>query len=216
MTTVAIDGPAGAGKSTVAKMVADELGFDYLDTGAMYRALALLATRKGIADDDGPTLGRLASRAHIEIGKRVLVDGQDVTDDIRSEDVSRAVSAVAAHPEVRSEMAALQRKTAAAQDVVMEGRDIGSNVVPEAEAKIFLTASVDERARRRAGQLGVSGDAARIEDIRRDIAERDRADSQREVSPLVKAPGAREVDSTGKNVEEVVAEIVDAVREMLG
>jgi cytidylate kinase len=181
----------------------------------MYRALALLALRRNISTDDGEALGELAANVDIEVGERVLVDGEDVTDGIRSEEISRAVSAVAIHPEVRQRMAAVQRSIAQCGDVVVEGRDIGSKVLPRAEAKIFLTASVDERAVRRAEQLGVSDDPKQVDEIGVAIAERDRSDSQRAVSPLMKARGALEVDSTGKGIDVVVDEIVEAVREAL-
>lgn len=206
MTVVAIDGPAGAGKSTVARRVAAALGYAYLDTGAMYRAVALAALEKDMDLADGPALGALAQALTIEATQRgVLLDGRDVSERIRAADVTELVSAVAAHPEVRGALVAQQRHAASVADVVMEGRDIGSAVVPEAEVKIFLTASLEERARRRFEE---SSGAEDLESIRRSIADRDAADAARAASPLVKAQGAVEVDTTGLTVDEVVAAIV--------
>ena len=206
MTVVAIDGPAGAGKSTVARRVAESLGFDYLDTGAMYRAIALAALEGGIDATDGPALGELAASSGIEATDRgVWLNGRDVTDRIRAADVTELVSVVAAHPEVRTALVAQQRQAAATTDVVMEGRDIGSAVVPDAEVKIFLTASLEERARRRWEESGGAEDLA---SIRASIADRDAADAGRATSPLVKAQGAVEVDTTGLSIDEVVAAIV--------
>lgn len=213
MTVVAIDGPAGAGKSTVARRAAEELGFTYVDTGALYRAVALACLEKGVSLDDATATAGIAAAARIEYDHgTLLLDGRDVTARIRESDVTAAVSRVAAHPSVRLALAGIQRAAAAAGDVVMEGRDIGSTVVPEAEVKIFLTASLEERARRRWEEVdGVSKD--HLHEIERAIQERDLRDSQRETSPLVKADDAVEVDTTGKSVTEVVAEIVALVRE---
>lgn len=212
MTVVALDGPAGAGKSTVARLVARELGWQYLDTGAMYRAVALEALRAGVPLDDGLRLGRLAAGAEITPSPdSIQVRGEDVSDRIREADVTAAVSQVAAHEEVRQVLRDLQRVLASSGDVVMEGRDIATAVAPDAEVKIFMTADLEERARRRWGQAG-----GEYEVLREQIAARDEEDSTREASPLAKAPGALELDTTDLSLEEVVAKIVAAVREVTG
>jgi cytidylate kinase len=194
---VAIDGPAGAGKSTVARAVARRLGFTYLDSGAMYRCVALLALA---SPDEAPVT--IARRAHIDLGARVILDGRDVTDLIRAPEVSENASRVAADPGVREALVAKQRELIAHGDWVAEGRDIGTVVAPEAELKIFLTASAEERARRRAAELGA--------DLGTVLAEqtlRDERDATREHSPLVAAPGAVLLDTSGLTVEQVVERI---------
>lgn len=211
---VAIDGPAGAGKSTVARAVADALRFTFVDTGAMYRAVALVALEDGIALDDGAALAAAARRHHIEVGNgRVMLDGRDVGERIRAADVTGAVSRVAAHAAVRNAMVALQRSCAAAGDVVMEGRDIGSTVAPDADVKVFLTASLEERARRRAHQVGARRDPNTLEQVGAGIAARDAADTARAVSPLAKAADAIELDTTAMTFDEVVAVVVRLVEE---
>jgi CMP/dCMP kinase len=201
MTVIAIDGPAGAGKSTVARAVADRLGLKYVDTGAMYRALALAALERGVSDPEG--LERIARSVDLEAdGERVLLDGVDVTRRIRDADVTAEVSKVAAHPGLRAALVPLQRTVAARGNVVMEGRDIGTAVLPDAPVKIFLTASLEERARRRAAETG-----ATVEDVMAQIAARDRADAERSTSPLVKADDAIEIDTTGRSIEEIVEEV---------
>ena len=209
---VAIDGPAGAGKSTVARAVADALGVGYLDTGAMYRALTLVALRDGVPLDDGSALAELARAHPVSLdngpaGVRVMMRGDDVTMAIREADVTAAVSQVAAHAEVRSEMVARQREIMGHGDWVCDGRDIGSVVFPEAEVKVFLTASVDERARRRHAELTGRGERVDLREIRDDVARRDHADSSRAASPLVVAEGAVVVDTTGVGIDEVVTRI---------
>jgi cytidylate kinase len=197
---IAIDGPVGAGKSTVARAVAARLGLAHLDTGAMYRSVALAALNRGLDPEtmSAEDMARVAAVASLEVGDRVLLDGEDVTDRLRSPEVGRAVSTVAACPEVRAEMVKRQRAWVAARDGgVLEGRDIGSVVFPDAAVKVFLTASDEERARRRSGDE----DAAAL-------ARRDRLDSTRATSPLARAPGAVVVDSTGRSVDDVVDEIV--------
>ena len=196
---VAIDGPAGAGKSTVARAAADALGFTYLDTGAMYRTVALARLRDPHADP-----GALA----IELGERVLLDGEDVTDAIRAPQVTDASSQVAADPGVRAAMVERQRALIVGGDWVAEGRDIGTVVAPGAELKVFLTATAQERARRRAEQTGRAIDEVLAEQERRD--DRDRA---REASPLLAAPDALILDTTGLSLQDVVAQIVQLANE---
>jgi CMP/dCMP kinase len=201
VTVVAIDGPAGAGKSTVARAVADALGFTYLDTGAMYRAVALAATERGVP------AASIAASLKIEPGERTLLDGRDVTDEIRTPAVSEVASRVAADPEVRRAVVAQQKRRLSEGDWVAEGRDIGTVVAPGAEVKVFLTADPEERARRRAAELGVDAATVLAEQTIRD--ERDRT---REHSPLAPAEGAVVVDTTGMTFAEVVEEIAALVR----
>lgn len=211
MTVVAIDGPAGAGKSTVARAVADELGFTYVDTGAMYRAIAMRALEDGIDPTDATAVSQLASSVHLSLADgAVMVDGRDVTDAIRTEDVTRASAQIARHPGVREALVAVQRRLAAEGDVVMEGRDIGTTVLPGAEVKVFLTASLDERTSRRAHQTGV--DQTEISALKATIEERDRSDMERDESPLMQAPDAVVVDSTDKPIPDVVDEIAGLVK----
>jgi cytidylate kinase len=206
VTVVAIDGPAGAGKSTVARAVAERIRFDFLDTGAMYRAVALVALREGVDPADATAMGRIAADIDLTLDRDVvLVGGEDVSTDIRGAGVTAAVSLVSRHPQVRAQMVERQRQIAAGKDVVVEGRDIGSVVFPEAEVKIYLTASIDERARRRTDQLDLDGGS--LADIRAEIETRDRADSTRAESPLSRPHDAVEVDTTGRSVDEVVDEI---------
>ena len=197
---VAIDGPAGAGKSTVARELARALGFTYLDSGAMYRAVGLMTRRDG-----GPASER-AGELEIRLGERVLANGEDVTDAIRAPEVSEAASKVATDPAVRRALVEKQRELLSSGDWVAEGRDIGTVVAPDAAVKVYLTASPEERARRRAAELG-----ADAEIVLRDQALRDAQDMQREHSPLVAAPGAVELDTSGLSVGEVVERIVALV-----
>ena len=216
VSVVAIDGPAGAGKSTVARAVAHKLGFAYLDTGAMYRAVALGALERGIDFDDETGLTALTEEVEIDLRENVvLLNGRDVSRAIREERVTAAVSKVAAVAGVRRAMASRQRAWAQAGDVVMEGRDIGSTVAPGAAVKIFLTAGIEERAARRAHQLGLATDESSLRELSESMAGRDRADAERSTSPFVMAPGAVVVDSTGKDIDEVVDEIAAAVRSAL-
>lgn len=201
MTVVAIDGPAGAGKSTVARAVAKALGFTYLDTGAMYRSVALAAAEQGVEP------GSIAGSVRIEPGERIKLDGRDVTEEIRRPEISEGASRAAADPEVRRAVVAAQRRLLSAGDWVAEGRDIGTVVAPRAEVKVFLTADPAERARRRAAELGVDEATVLAEQTIRD--ERDRT---REHSPLVPADGAVVLDSTDTTFDEVVARIVGLVR----
>jgi cytidylate kinase len=215
VTVVAIDGPAGAGKSTVAQAVARELGWAYVDTGAIYRAVALAALERGVDVADGAALERLASALDLKVaGEHVHLDGRDVGARIRAADVTAAATTVAAHGGVRSALARLQADLAARGDVVMEGRDIATVVVPDAEVKVYLTASLPERARRRARQLGVDRDDAALKEVAQSLEARDAADSTRAASPLARAPGALVIDSTRSSVAEVTAAIVARVREV--
>jgi len=197
VTVIAIDGPAGAGKSTVARKLAAALGFTYLDSGAMYRSVALAAIERRRPPAD------VAPHLTIELSERVLLDGRDVTEAIRDPQVAEAASRAAADPEVRKAMVALQRRLLASGDWVAEGRDIGTVVAPDAELKVFLTAAPEERARRRAAELG-----ADVETVMAEQAIRDERDRNRAHSPLQPATGALELDTTGMTLEEVVAEIV--------
>ncbi|HLM09981.1 MAG TPA: (d)CMP kinase [Thermoleophilaceae bacterium] len=197
---VAVDGPAGAGKSTVARAVADALAFTYLDSGAMYRAVGLLTLRHGGAASEH------ARALEIRLGPRVLANGEDVTESIRTPEVSEAASKVATNEEVRAALVEKQRALLASGDWVAEGRDIGTVVAPNAEVKVFLTASPEERARRRAKELG-----ADLRTVMQDQALRDAQDAGREHSPLERAPGAVELDTTGLSVGEVVAKVAELV-----
>lgn len=210
---IAIDGPVGAGKSTVARALARRLGYRYVDTGAMYRSVAWAAIHGGVSLADEPAVAGLARDLDIEFvpdpsGQRVMIDGEDATEAIRRPEMSEASSIVSAYPAVREAMVALQRRMGAARDVVMEGRDIGTVVFPDAEVKVYLDASLDERAGRRFRELQGRGETATYEEVRRALEDRDRRDSTRAHSPLRVAPGAIMVNSTGMVVEEVVEEIV--------
>jgi cytidylate kinase len=206
---IAIDGPAGAGKSSVARAVAEELGFTYLDSGAMYRALALAALESGVGLDDGEALGRLADGLEIVLdGRRALLGQRDVSAAIRESGVTAAASRVSVHPRVREAMVERQRQLIVAADYVAEGRDIGTVVSPEAPLKVFLTASDEERARRRAAQTGE--DFESVLDAQR---RRDARDTEREHGALHAAADAVELDTTGLGLEEVVGRVVDLARE---
>jgi len=195
---IAIDGPAGAGKSTVARATARALGFTYLDSGAMYRAAALALLEEG-----GPA-SESAERLEIELGDRVIANGRDVTEAIRTPEVSEAASRIATNEKVRAALVAKQRALLSEGDWVAEGRDIGTVVMPGAAVKVFLTAAPEERARRRADELGTD-----VETVLRDQALRDAQDEGREHSPLRAAPGATQLDTSGLSVDEVVARIAD-------
>jgi cytidylate kinase len=205
---IAIDGPAGAGKSTVARAVADALGFTYLDSGAMYRCVALAALRAGIDPDDGVRLGPLARSIEISLTGGVRLDGEGVDEAIRAPEVGAAASRVSVHPQVRAAMVERQRDLIAAGRYVAEGRDIGTVVSPEAPLKIFLNASPDERARRRAAQTG-----ERVGTVRTAQQVRDDRDASREHGAMRAAEDAVELDTTGVAVDEVVGQIVGLARE---
>ena len=206
---IAIDGPAGAGKSTVARAVAGELGFTYLDSGAMYRCVALAARQGGVDLDDGEAVGALAEELEIDFeGQRVLLDGDNVSEAIRGPEVTAASSHVSVHARVRAAMVERQRRLIAAGRFVAEGRDIGTVVSPDSPLKIFLTASDEERARRRAAQTGEP-----VEEVLAAQRRRDARDTEREHGALRAAEDAVELDTTGFTLDEVVARVVALVRE---
>ncbi len=206
---IAIDGPAGAGKSSVARGVADALGFTYLDSGAMYRCVALAGIERDVDLDDAEAMGELAASLEIELdGSRVALDGSDVSAAIRDPETSAAASRVSIHPPVREAMVARQRRLIEAGRYVAEGRDIGTVVSPDAPLKVFLTASPEERARRRAAQTGEDEEAVLASQM-----ERDERDRRREHSALRAAEDAVEVDTTGQQLDEVVARVVALARE---
>jgi len=206
MSLVAIDGPAGSGKSTVARAVAGRLGLRYLDTGAMYRSVALAALERGVDPGDGDALAKLAGALDIEVGERgVRLDGVDATTAIREPGVTAVVSAVSAHPPVRAELVRRQRRWVEQHGGgVVEGRDIGTVVFPNADLKVFLTASEEERARRRQRDE----QAPDVNAVAADISRRDKVDSSRAVSPLRPADDAVVIDTTGRTVDDVVDQVV--------
>ncbi len=214
---VAIDGPAGAGKSSVARQVAEELGYVRVDTGALYRAVGLVALERGVEIDDGPALGNLASELKLAFvegpgGPRLQVNGSDREDDLRSQDVALAASRVSAHPEVREALLEVQRAMGADGGVVLEGRDIGTVVFPDAEVKVFLTASPEARARRRLRDLEDKGTETTFEEVLAAMQERDARDSSRAHAPLKPAEDAVVVDSTEMSQPQVVARIAGLAR----
>ncbi|WP_044749052.1 (d)CMP kinase [Bacillus alveayuensis] len=219
--SIAIDGPAAAGKSTVAKMIAKDLSYVYIDTGAMYRALTYMALKKQIDLENEEELANLLSTIHIrlvldETGQKVFVNDEDVTDVIRSNEVTSNVSVVAKHPKVRKEMVLRQRDMAHGGGVVMDGRDIGTHVLPNAELKVFLKASVDERAKRRHEENLRKGFESNLEKIKEEIRKRDKLDSERETAPLRKAKDAIEIDTTALSIEEVVEKIKKLIKGRIG
>ena len=218
MINIAIDGPAGAGKSTIAKRVAKELSYIYVDTGAMYRAMALYLHRNGIDADDTQRIAAACTGADISIEYRdgeqvVLLGGENVNPYLRTQEVSAMASRSSAVPQVRTRLVELQQELAAAQNVVMDGRDIGTVVLPDAQVKIYLTASVEVRARRRFLELQEKGEPAVLEEIAAEIAERDHRDMTREVSPLRQAEDAVLVDTSDMGIDEVADQILKIVRE---
>ena len=218
MINIAIDGPAGAGKSTIAKRVAKELSYIYVDTGAMYRAMALYLHRNGIDAGDTDRIAAACAGADISIEYRdgeqvVLLGGENVNPYLRTQEVSAMASRSSAVPQVRTRLVELQQELAAAQNVVMDGRDIGTVVLPDAQVKIYLTASVEVRARRRFLELQEKGEPAVLEEIAAEIAERDHRDMTREVSPLRQAEDAVLVDTSDMGIDEVAERILEIVRE---
>ncbi|WP_412767982.1 (d)CMP kinase [Halobacillus yeomjeoni] len=216
--TIAIDGPAAAGKSTVAKKVAEKLSIIYVDTGAMYRALTWKAIQSNINLEDEQALTTLLEKTDLELvqsdhGQRVILDDTDVSDDIRTHEVTNQVSIVAKHKSVREEMVKRQQDLVKKQGVVMDGRDIGTHVLPDAEVKIFMVASVAERAERRHKENLEKGYDSDLEQLKEEIRRRDEIDSNRETAPLVKAEDAIEVDTTSLNIEQVVSKIIEIIEE---
>lgn len=217
MTKIAIDGPAGAGKSSISKKVAKALGYIYIDTGAMYRTVGLKAVRCGIDTKDSEGVASILPTLDIDIRhegveQHIFLDGENVSDQIRTPEISMAASNVSAIPAVRVALVDLQRKLAENHDVVMDGRDIGSFVLPDAEVKIFLTASVDARAERRYKELLEKGETVDFEAVREDMILRDKQDSTRAVSPLVVAEGATVIDTSKLNFEESVDAVIKHIR----
>ncbi|UFT97641.1 (d)CMP kinase [Radiobacillus kanasensis] len=213
---IAIDGPAAAGKSTVAKQVAKHLSYIYIDTGAMYRAITYKALQHNLDLEDEQSVYELLLQTEINLvqsegGQIVLIDRQGVTDEIRNQDVTNSVSIVAKHALVRQEMVARQQALAAQRGVVMDGRDIGTHVIPDAEVKVFLVASVEERAIRRHQENVKKGFPSELRRLKEEIAARDKLDSEREVSPLIKAKDAVEIDTTSLSIQEVVDRILSIV-----
>ncbi len=216
MTAIAIDGPAGAGKSFVARSVAASLGIRYVDTGAMYRAVALAAIDAGADPEDAGELATVLSKSRIDLSDRgVTLNGRPVEDRIRAADVTAAAAKVARHQIVRDALVSLQRTAARGGDVVMEGRDVTTAVLPDAEVKIFLTASLPERVRRRARQLGLDEDPETLARLESDIRRRDESDSSRAISPLLQAEDAIAIDTTQMSAEQVIARICDIARPFL-
>ena len=209
---VAIDGPAGAGKSTIAKLVAKKKGYIYVDTGAMYRGLAIHFLKKKADPEDRQAVAEACRAAEVTIGyedgvQQIYLNGENVTGMLRTEEVGNMASKTSAIPEVREKLLELQRSLAREKDVIMDGRDIGTNILPNADVKIYLTASVETRARRRYDELKEKGTDCSLDEIARDIRERDERDMTREIAPLKKAEDAILVDSSDMTIQQVVDEI---------
>ncbi|MGM0897448.1 MAG: (d)CMP kinase [Bacillota bacterium] len=218
---IAIDGPAAAGKSTIAKIVAEKLGYIYIDTGAMYRAITLKALNAGINLASNEEAGALLSETEIDLipvegGQKVWLDGQDVSEAIRSQYVTKAVSEMAAHELVRKRMVELQQKLAEDRGVVMDGRDIGTHVLPYAALKVFMSATVEERARRRFEENKKRGIMTPLEELQAEIATRDKMDSEREVAPLQQAQDAVFLDTTTLTISEAAQAILKLAEERMG
>lgn len=214
---VAIDGPAGAGKSTIAKLVAKEKGYIYVDTGAMYRGLAIHFLKKGVDPEDKKAVAEACKDAEVTIGyengiQQIYLNGENVTGMLRTEEVGNMASKTSAIPEVRNKLLDLQRSLAKEKDVIMDGRDIGTNILPDADVKIYLTASVETRAKRRFDELKEKGEDYSLEEISKDIRERDERDMTREIAPLRKAEDAVLVDSSNMTIPEVVDAICSYCR----
>lgn len=214
---IAVDGPAGAGKSTIAKRLAKKLGFIYVDTGAMYRAMAYYFLQNGIAAEDEAAIAAACPNVDVTIAyedgeQQVILNGRNVNGAIRTEEVGNMASATSVYPVVREKLVELQRQLAARSDVIMDGRDIGTCVLPDAQVKIYLTASSATRAKRRFDELSAKGVACDLAEIERDIIDRDYRDMHREMSPLKQADDAVLVDSSDMDIDEVVAAITEVYR----
>jgi cytidylate kinase len=214
---VTVDGPAGSGKSTVSRLLARRLSYVYLDTGALYRAVALKVGKAGLSASDRAGIAALCGETDIALAglegtTRILLDGRDVTELIRTPEISMLASTVSALPEVRQRLLAVQREAAQRGGVVAEGRDMGTVVFPGAEVKFFLTAGAEERARRRWLELKERGHEVLLDEVLRDVVRRDRQDSEREIAPLQASEDAVLVDSTGKSIEDVVEEMFRAIK----
>lgn len=217
MYNIAIDGPAGAGKSTIAKKVAKELSFVYVDTGAMFRSMALFMLRNEISLEDVDAVAKACEEINITISyidgeQQVILNGENVSGLIRTEQVGNAASKIAVYAPVRTKLLELQRELASKENVIMDGRDIGTAVLPNAQTKIYLTASSKERARRRVEQLALAGTSADFDEVEADIIKRDEQDMNREIAPLRQAEDATLIDSSDMGIGEVVAAIIDCYR----
>lgn len=209
MIRIAIDGPGGAGKSTIAKLVGDKLGLEYIDTGAMYRAVGLKLNRKGIKPDDLISISNILEETTIDfVNGKIILDGDDVSDIIRTQEISKFASIYSQIPEVRSKLVDIQRRIAAGKSVIMDGRDIGTNVLTDAELKIFLTADSMVRARRRYDEFRSKGIKVNLDDIHEEIKDRDYQDMNRKLNPLVQAEDAIRLDTSDMTIDEVVNTIV--------
>lgn len=219
--SVAIDGPSGAGKSTLARQAAQALGFLYVDTGAIYRTVALACSRNGISPENPEQVAALLPNLHIDLDygadgvQRMLLDGEDVSDQIRTPEISMLTSAVSALPEVRAFLLEKQRELARTRNVIMDGRDIGTVVLPQATVKIYLTADAEARAQRRCAELREKGMDVSFDEVLRDVRERDENDSNRKVSPLRRADDARLVDTTLLDLEQSLEVLISVIREGL-
>lgn len=215
---IAIDGPAGAGKSTIAKLAAKELSYIYVDTGAMYRVMALYFLREGIASEDEEAISAACEQITVTLSnengeQQVFLNGENVNGLIRTEEVGKITSAVSVYPKVREKLTQLQRKLAHTTDLIMDGRDIGTCVLPEAQVKVYLTASVETRGKRRFLELQEKGEDCTLEKICEDIRLRDEQDMNRKISPLKQAEDAVLIDSSSMTIEEVVKQILELVHQ---
>lgn len=219
--SIAVDGPSGAGKSTLAKMLSEALGYMYVDTGAIYRTVGLEAFRRGLSPEDASGIVPMLSELKIELGygpdglQHMVLNGEDVTGEIRRPEISRYASAVSAIPAVREYLMEMQRELARRHDVIMDGRDIGTVVLPEADVKIFLTASSEDRARRRQAELLERGMESEYDTVLSEIVARDERDTRRSAAPLRQAPDALLVDTTGNSLEESFSLLLKTIKERL-
>ncbi len=210
---IAIDGPSGAGKSTIAKAVAKELGIDYIDTGAMYRAVGYKTISQNIDPQDAAAMGTMLDHTEIDFSQgNIILDGRIINEEIRTDAIAKRASQCSALPAVREKLVQLQRQMGQTKSVIMDGRDIGNNVLPDAEHKFFMTASAEERAQRRYEELAAKGQNVSYEQVLSDIQQRDHSDMTRELNPLRKAPDATEVDTTGMGIEAVTDYILKEIK----